>query len=226
LLGARAYRAHPGPIGGNGIVSEPVYLFLSDTLHAWLVLFAMVNAVGNLPVFADLTDGLTTVERARVFRVATAVGAGIVLGFALPGHWMLASVFQVDTGAFKIAGGILVFIVAARGMMWGPRLLIPTPKDPLDNIAFFPIGFPFLAGPGTIVTTILLMQTWGHLVTVCAAIAVYLVILPLLHLAPLIQRAVGRMGALVIARILYIFIAAKAVTFILAGLRAVAEAGP
>ena len=81
----------------------------------------------------------------------------------------------------------------------------------------FPMGFPFLAGPGTIVTTILLMQAEGPWFTALAAVLVYAAILPLLHLAPLLHRAVGRVGILVVARILYIFVAAKAVTFVLGG---------
>lgn len=68
-------------------------------------------------------------------------------------------------------------------------------------------------------TTILLFQAGGSFVTFASVALVYLTILPLLHLAPLVERAVGRVGILVVTRILYIFIAAKAVSFILDGLR-------
>jgi multiple antibiotic resistance protein len=193
---------------------------LHSLLHAALVLFAMVNAVGNLPIFADFTSSMTPAERGRTFRVAVLVGSSIVLGFSFLGNWMLGSVFQVDTAAFKIAGGVLVFAVAARGMVLGSRNAAPSQGTDSDNVAVFPMGFPFLAGPGTIVTTILLMQSRGHLVTAVAAVLVYLAILPLLYLAPFIQRAIGKVGVMVISRILYIFIAAKAVAFILTGLRA------
>ena len=188
-------------------------------LHDFLVLFAMVNAVGNLPVFADLTSGLDRAARARAFRVAGLTACSIVLTFAFLGDWMLRALFQVGTGAFQVAGGILVFAVAARGVLMGPRAVAPSSDDHHEDIAIFPLGFPFLAGPGTIVTTILLMQNEGRIVTAGAAILVYLAVVPLLHLARVVERTVGRVGVLVVTRILYVFICAKAVSFVITGLR-------
>jgi multiple antibiotic resistance protein len=188
------------------------------TVHDYLVLFAIVNAWGNLPVFADLVRGMAPAVRNRTFRIAVLTGLFIVMSFAWFGNWMLKSVFEVSIASFKIAGGILVFAVAAQGMLRGQRRLAPNQLRS-DDVAVFPLGFPFLAGPGTIVTTILLMQTSGPLTTSVAAFLVYLTILPLLRVAPMIEKAVGRVVVLVVARILYIFICAKAVTFALDGLK-------
>ena len=107
----------------------------------------------------------------------------------------------------------------------GPRNALGANEGNLDDVAVFPLGFPFLAGPGTIVTTILLMQTDGHLIATAAAILVYAAVLPLMRLAPLLERAAGRVAVLVVARVLYIFIAAKAVAFIVAGARALLANG-
>jgi multiple antibiotic resistance protein len=186
--------------------------------HDFLLLFAMVNAIGNLPIFADLTAGMDKETRNQTFRTAIVTAAAIVISFAFIGNWMLEQVFVVDTASFKIAGGILVFAVAARGMILGPRLSTSGPEQTYDNIAVFPMGFPYLAGPGTIVTTILLFQYSGSLITSMAAVLVYLTILPLMRLAPYVEKAVGRVGILVISRILYIFICAKAVMFTMDGL--------
>lgn len=193
--------------------------FLRLLAHDALVLFAMVNVVGNLPIFADLTGNMDRKARNRAFRTAVGVAVSIVLVFAVLGNWMLQQVFQVGTDAFKVAGGLLVFAVAARGLMNGPRRLTTPTGNPGEGPAIFPMGFPYLAGPGTIVTTILLMQTSGPLITSGAAILVYLAVVPSLYLAPLLQKAIGRVGVMVITRILYIFIAAKAVAFLLAGVK-------
>lgn len=199
--------------------AEESMTFLARFAHDYLVLFAMVNAIGNLPVFADMTAGMAVTARNRTFRTAVLTGFGIVLTFALFGDLLLRNVFAVDTDSFKIAGGVLVFVVAARGMITG------SPKGGntvgrQEDVAVFPLGFPFLAGPGTIVTTILLFQSSGSLATALTACLVYLSILPLLHLAPVLEKAFGRVIILVVARILYIFICAKATAFILEGLRA------
>ncbi|MBN1662814.1 MAG: MarC family protein [Deltaproteobacteria bacterium] len=193
-------------------------IIIENIFHDYLLLFAMVNAVGNLPIFADLTCDMDRKTRNDAFRIAVVTAASIVISFAFIGDWMLRQVFVVDTASFKIAGGVLVFAVAARGMILGPRQLSGT-NQAYDNIAVFPMGFPYLAGPGTIVTTILLFQSGGSLVTATAALIVYLTILPILRLVPYAERALGRMGMLVLSRILYIFICAKAVTFMMDGLR-------
>lgn len=186
-------------------------------LHDFLIMFAMVNALGNLPVFADLTGHLNQSERHHTFVSAVAVGCGIVLIFALFGDVMLRHIFEISTSAFKIAGGILVFIVAIQGVLTGSNRK-KTSNTGSDNLAVFPLGFPYLAGPGTILTTILLIQSSGRLVTVVTVLLVYITVLPLLFLAPLVEKAISKVGVMVVARILYIFICAKGISFILSGM--------
>jgi multiple antibiotic resistance protein len=188
-------------------------------LHDALVLFAMINAVGNLPVFADLTADMDRNTKWRTYNRAVLTAGSIVVVFAFFGNWMLQWFFQVDVGAFKVAGGILVFFTAARGMVLGSSRATLPPQFLQNDVGVFPMGFPFLAGPGTIVTTILLMQTGGAWITATAAVLVYASILPILYLTSIINRAKGQLAVLVASRILYIFICAKAVSFILAGLR-------
>ncbi len=192
---------------------------LQAVLHDAFLLFAMVNVVGNLPLFADVTAGMDRAQRNRSFRVAVAVAGTIVLVFAFIGNWLLQDFFQVETCAFLIAGGIVVFAVAVRGIVLGPHANRVASPESGDHLAVFPMGFPFLAGPGTIVTVILLMQARGSYHTAAAAVLVYAAVIPVLHMSSLIRAAAGRIGVLVIPRILYIFIAAKAVSFVLRGLR-------
>jgi multiple antibiotic resistance protein len=189
---------------------------ISSLFHDFLVLFAMVNAIGNLPVFADLTSEMDKSTRAKTYVAAVSTAGGIVLAFALFGDIMLRHVFLVSTSAFKIAGGILVFIVAARGVILGNHQ--NKIHDTVSNsIAVFPMGFPYLAGPGTILTTILLIQSSGRIFTVVTVLIVNVAVLPVLKLAPIVERVVGKLGVAVLARILYIFICSKAVSFILDG---------
>lgn len=191
--------------------------YVRQILHDYLLLFAMVNAIGNLPLFADLTSEMTKTEKSKTYKIAVLTGGFIVLGFALFGDVMLRNVFNVSMPAFKIAGGILVFIVAARGVILGSQSSF-SPVQNSQSVAVFPMGFPFLSGPGTILTTILLIQGDGHVKTIIAVFLVYLTIYPILKLAPFVERIVGKIGVLVISRILYIFICAKAASFILDGL--------
>lgn len=131
-----------------------------SVVREYLVLFAIVNAFGNLPILWELTRDMDRAAKARCYRTAAAVACAIVVAFALVGDWVLREAFQVDVNAFRIAGGILVFAVAARGVLQVPRTQ-PKAHELDEDVALFPMAFPFLAGPGTIVTTILLMQAEG-----------------------------------------------------------------
>lgn len=190
--------------------------YIKLILHNFLILFAMVNAVGNLPVFAELTVNMRSKERKRSYLIAVVTGGSIVLTFALFGDFMLRNVFVISAAAFKIAGGILVFIVAANGVLRGQPSVKTNAKE-RSEIAVFPMGFPYLAGPGTILTTILLLQSTDPVITTVTVLLVYITVLPVLHMAQLVEKALGRIGVMVIARILYIFICAKGVSFVLDG---------
>jgi multiple antibiotic resistance protein len=174
----------------------------------------MVNVIGNLPLFADMTSELNRKERFSTFTIATITGGSIVLAFALFGDIMLRYVFEVSTAAFRIAGGILVFLVAARGVLLGSPHK-GNDETKVGSVAVFPMGFPYLAGTGTILTTILLIQSDGRVMTAITVIAVYAVVLPILRISPFVERTIGKVGVMVVSRILYIFICAKAVSFIL-----------
>lgn len=191
---------------------------IKQIAHDYLVLFSMVNAVGNLPVFADLTNKMDANSRKRTFKTAVLTAGSIVLAFALFGDFMLDNIFNVDTNAFKIAGGLLVFVVAANGVISGAKVFNIQIKES-NSISVFPLGFPYLAGPGTILTTILLFRNSEILITVSSAVLVYATVLPILYLSPLVTKVVGKLGVSVISRILYIFISAKAIDFTLQGLR-------
>ena len=189
---------------------------IKQIVHDYLVLFSMVNAIGNLPIFSELTQDMDEKLRKNIYEIAVLTGGSIVIVFALFGDFMLNNIFEVSTSSFKIAGGILVFIVAARGVVLGSKSLNVSVTNE-KSLAIFPMGFPYLAGPGTILTTILLFRNSDILITSASAILVYLSILPILFLAPIVTKVFGQLGVSVISRILYIFISAKAIEFILQG---------
>lgn len=191
---------------------------ITKIIHDYLVLFSMVNAIGNMPIFSDLTNEMDKKTFRKTCRMAVFTAASIVLVFAFFGDFMLRTIFEVSTPSFKIAGGILVFIVAVNGVLGESKRHKALSTDS-DHAAIFPLGFPYLAGPGTILTTILLMQSGGSLTTAVSAVLVYLTVIPILHLVPLMAQYIGKLGVLVISRILYILIAAKAVSFIVEGIK-------
>jgi len=191
---------------------------VSVVIRGALLLLAVVNPIGNVPLFVALTDNLEPGHRARVLNMAVATAFAMVLFFSFVGDVCLRYLFQVTLAEFKIAGGILLFVVAARGVFSPSGRFISGPHDE-RLLAFFPLAFPIMVGPGTLAVTIILAQRSGHLMMGVTALVAFCVVFAIVRGAPVIMRFLGPYAGLIIARLLYIFLAAKAVALVLNGVR-------
>ena len=126
--------------------------------------FAIMNPIVNTPIFIGLTDGLDRAVQKRIAAKATFTAFLIVLVLAAAGRFIF-DLFGLTLPAFRITGGILVFIVGfelLRGET--PRMRKPVDEQPADDVAHLglaisPLAIPILAGPGTIVTAASFMAT-------------------------------------------------------------------
>jgi len=156
-------------------------------------------------------------ERGNVMNLAVFTALFIVTIFALIGDWSLVYLFNVSLGELEIAGGILLFIIALRGVTaQGP--VYQHPKDS-RMLAVFPIAFPIMVGPGAITVTILTSGAIGHVLMIVTAVVTFFFVFLVARNADRLMRLVGPYAGMMIARLLYIFLAAKAVAMILDGTR-------
>jgi len=195
-----------------------------------LSVFAIVDPVGALPFFVALTDGLPREDREVVLRRAPMVAGAILALFALLGRFLFA-VFGFTLGAFEIAGGIVLFLVA-YDMLQGEvtrTKMHPQDRDAAaarrDEIAVVPLGIPLLAGPGSISTVMIWegsagSDPWIIVATFVAILAVTVATFVILRLGQHILRALGRTGVMAMTRVLGLILAALGVQFILNGVAA------
>jgi multiple antibiotic resistance protein len=184
-------------------------------LKAVVALFVVVDPIGNVPIFIGLTRNLSPLQRRRTFRSAVIVSAALLLVFAFAGHLLLA-LFGISIHSFKIAGGLLLLIIAMKILVtgsWEEKEVTP------EGVGAVPMAFPLLAGPGAITTTIVMLQILG-LVEVILAVAIVILLTSVVLIS--IERIylfLGRAGSVVAARLMAIFIAAIAFQFMIEGLR-------
>ena len=160
------------PEGGIADWAGPLGLIV----HHSLLLFAVVNPIGNIPVYVDLTRELEKRERARVMNLAVLTALSVVVVFALIGDWSLAYLFNVNVSELEIAGGILLFIIALRGILaYGAAY--EHPKDRV-MVAVFPIAFPIMVGPGALTVTIITTQAIGQIPMIFTAVIAFALRVP------------------------------------------------
>ncbi|WP_370283428.1 MarC family protein [Pseudooceanicola sp.] len=198
----------------------------SDLITAFVALFVIIDPIGLTPLFAALTQGDPQSRRRAVGIRACLVALFILSLFTIFGEAVLGFV-GISMPAFRIAGGILLFLTALD-MLFERRTKRREDKadeeEEGDDPSVFPLAIPLIAGPGAIATVILLAGRDpglpGILSTIGVTVAVLLVVFALFLTAGLLERLLGRVGINVVTRLLGMLLAALSVQFVLDGLRA------
>ena len=204
---------------------------LAEYAAVIVTLFAIVDPIGTLPFFVALTEDFSDADREVMVRRSVLVLAGVLTVFAVAGRFLFKA-FGFTLGAFEIAGGILLFMIAydmLRGEITRTRLSAEDREDAIarrDELSVVPIGIPLLAGPGAIATVMIYEATAGSDPYVIGSTFVAILIVSVsafltLHYGQRILRAIGRVGVLALSRILGILLAAVGVQFVIYGITAV-----
>jgi len=192
-----------------------------------LSLFAIVDPLGTLPFYVALTEGYGPADRAVIVRRAVIV-AGVVLAlFAVLGRFLF-SVFGLSLGAFEIAGGALLFVVAfdmLHGEITRVRLTTEDREEAIarrDELSVVPLGIPLLAGPGAISIVMIYEGNAGNdpWVVVATFVAIVVTIgltFVILRFGDGILRSMGRVGVMAMTRVLGLILAAVGVQFVIDG---------
>ncbi|MFL6856802.1 MAG: MarC family protein [Allosphingosinicella sp.] len=194
---------------------------------AFATFFVVIDPPGCAPIFASLTrDAPERHRRAMAIR-STLVAGGILLFFALLGEALLKHL-GISLAAFRIAGGIMLFLIALE-MVFEKRTQRRETRaqevsaDPEhDDISVFPMAIPMIAGPGSIASVMLLMARSEGLqrsLVVLGALAATLVLtlLSLLAAGPL-MRLMGHKAEAMLTRLLGVILAALAAQFVIDGI--------
>lgn len=199
---------------------------LRTFLEAVISIFAIVNPIGNLPIFIGLTDGLEPPQRRKLLRLAGGAALIIVCVMAMMGRYLLRYVFHIEVTEFMFGGGLILIVVGIRHIVQASRYQTRCPANGEQeqiHLAISPISFPLLVGPGSIVTVMLIAGQHGVVYSVAACLTAFVFVAMVLNGAELLHRIMGNLVALAIGRIMQIFVVAIGVSFLF---RAIKQAFP
>jgi multiple antibiotic resistance protein len=199
---------------------------------AFVTFFVVINPAGVAVTFATLAGGAGPGERARIAGRAVLVASLVLYGFAFVGEWLLAQL-GVTLDAFRIAGGMLLFLIAVdmlferrqqRREETAAKVVDARAKGEMDDISVFPLAIPLIVGPGAIATMLLFFSEHADAASRSAVLGaaganLALTLALLLATGPLI-RLMGATVLMVLTRIFGIILAALAAQFVLDGVRA------
>ena len=188
---------------------------------AFVTLFVAVDPPGLAAIFLGLTAAMSAEMRAHTARRSVIIAFCILFASALGGQRLL-TVLGVTIPAFRIAGGLLLFYIAAE-MVFEKReeRKIHSAEEAIahdhrHDIAAFPLAIPLMAGPGAITATILqASRAGGDVMNFIALIGIIAVTVGSCYVvfrsATLIDRVMGETGRVVLSRLLGVLLAAMAV---------------
>jgi multiple antibiotic resistance protein len=205
---------------------------LSNSLIESLVtLIVVLDPFGSVPIFLHATHSLGHRDRRRVALIAAAVSLGVLMLFLYLGQYLLEEM-HIGIPAFRIGGGIVLFVFALRMILGGHHQGgASEPQRSATEIAVFPVAMPGIASPGALVAVVLLTDNYKYTLfqqTATAGltvIALALVLIALL-LAARIQRWLGSAGIMVITQIMGLILAAFSVQQIIDGALVAFGGGP
>ncbi len=191
-------------------------------------LFAIMNPFTNLPVFLPVTDGAPVAAQRRIALQTALYCAVLGAVFAVAGQQVL-NFFGISVDDFRVAGGLVVLLIALN-MLNGKDSSAHhgTDKeqahfDAADSVAFYPLTFPILVGPGTITTLILFAQQVKGAGDAVAYAVVFGGITALMALvfwfAPVLGQHLSATMRVIMSRLMGMILAAIAIGMIAAGLK-------
>ena len=196
--------------------------------NSFVTLLVAVDPLGFPPLFAAPTRGYLEKRKREGAIRGTTIGTTILLLFTVADDTVLEAL-GIGIPAFRIAGGVLLFLLSLDMIFASPSgLRSRTVREQEevsyeDDVSVFPLAIPLLAGPGAI-TTVLLYTGERNATELAVFVAVLLAVLLLslvsLLLAPRIMRLFGETGSNALARVLGVLLAALAVQFVLDGIGA------
>jgi multiple antibiotic resistance protein len=194
---------------------------LEKSIQDVLILWATIDPIGTLALFAAITAGVAPAERRKTAAKAIAYSAAILLSSIVIGQVILDGM-GIKLNSLEVAGGAILFLFGLQ-MIFGDTGRAPGQPEPGHDIAVFPLAVPSIASPGAIMAVILLTDNdvYGiasQATTAAIMLGVLLITWVLMLLADPILRIIGKNGAAILVKVMGMILAALSAELILTAL--------
>jgi multiple antibiotic resistance protein len=176
-----------------------------------MVLFAVIDIVGSIPIIIDLRTKFGHIESGK----ASIVAGFIMITFLFVGEQIL-SLIGIDVNSFAVAGAFVLFFLALE-MILGIRLY---KDDEASSASIVPIAFPLIAGAGTMTTLLSLRAQYQTINIIIAIVLNIILVFIVLKLSKKIEAKLGKNGLSVIRKIFGVILLAIAVKLFASNVKA------
>ena len=173
-----------------------------EIFTASLVLFAVINIIGSIPIIISLREKVGRIESEK----ASIVAGVIMIGFLFVGKNIL-NLIGIDVNSFAVAGSLIIFFIALE-MIMGISIY---KNDVPETASIVPIAFPIIAGPGSLTTLLSLRAEFELINIIIAVILNIIVVYIILKSTNLMSKILGKPGIAIIQKVFGIILLSIAV---------------
>ncbi len=175
-----------------------------DVFSTFMVLFAVIDIVGSVPIIIDLKAKYGKIEATKATLVATIT----LFSFLFIGDGILG-VFGVDISSFAIAGSLVLFFLALE-MILGVELF-KNDENAISGASIVPIAFPLIAGAGSITSLLSLKAQYATINISMGLLLNMILVFLVLRNTGLIERLIGQTGIMILRKVFGIILLAIAI---------------
>lgn len=189
-----------------------------DILSATLLLFLVMDPIGNVPVFMSMIGHYDKQRQAKIIVRESFIALILLIFFLFAGRYFL-SIFNLSEPALSIAGGIILFIIALKLIFQRADMIFDSNFEGEPIVV--PLAIPYIAGPSAIATVMLLSSRepnrWPEwlLAVIIASVISGLILL----LSGTLSKLLGNKGLSAVERLVGLLLTAIAVQMLLAGIK-------
>ncbi|MDD5018935.1 MAG: MarC family protein [Candidatus Omnitrophica bacterium] len=188
---------------------------LKPYLVTFIPIFLAVDIIGTIPIYLGLTENMSNKQKRRLLAESIVIATVLAVIFGLLGKLILRGL-GITIDDFRIAGGILLFILSVYLLLPGKSRDFVN-QSLWEDVGICPLATPLITGPAVLVTTMMLLDAFGALVTMTSVILNMLLAWLVLRFSDTLIHFLGKSGIKAFSKISYIFLAAIGVMIVRLG---------
>ena len=186
---------------------------MTDIFLAIIPIFVAVDAIGVLPIFVSLTQGLKKEDKSKIIYKSMVTAVCLAVGFIFLGKSVF-KLLSISVGDFMIAGGVVLFLIAIIDIVSpGKKRRIPA-----SELGPVPLGTPLIVGPAVLTTSLIIIAEYGIYPTLISVFINIIFAGFIFSLSEILIKLLGEGGAKALSKVTSLLLAAIAVMMIRKGL--------
>jgi len=184
-----------------------------NILLSFISIFVAVDAIGVLPIFVSLTEGIEPSQRTKIIIQSIFTALCLAVGFIFLGRTVF-KVLGITMGDFMVAGGAILFCLAITDII-NP---VKKRRIPGQELGVVPLGTPLIVGPAVLTTSMVIISQYGLLATLISVLVNILLAGIIFSLSSALIKVLGEAGSKALSKIMSLLLAAIAVMLMRKGL--------